>query len=77
MNMRLFSRFVTANTVFGTTSRGTLLVPFGQMKFDADGIEAHVPVPLLQAGLKNQFLRFIVSEVIFSIIAFHTPVTVN
>jgi hypothetical protein len=52
-------------------------VPFEQMKFDADGIEAHVPVPLLQAGLKNHFSRFIVSEGISSIIAFLTPVTVN
>jgi hypothetical protein len=77
MNMRLFPRFVTANTVFGTTSRGTLSVPFEQMKFDADGIEAHVSVPLLQAGLKNHFSRFIVSEGISSIIAFLTPVTVN
>jgi hypothetical protein len=77
MNMRLFSLFVTANTVFDTTARGTLSVPFGQMKFDADGIEAHVPLPLLQAGLKNHFSRFIVSEGISSIIAFHTPVTVN
>ena len=39
-------RFGTANTVFGTISRGTLSVPFEQMKFDADGIEAHVPVLL-------------------------------
>jgi hypothetical protein len=77
MNMRLFSRFVTANTVFGTTSFGTLSVPFEQMKFDADGIEVHVPLPLLQAGLKNQFSRFIVSELISWIIAFLTPVTVN
>lgn len=77
MNMRLFPHFVTANTVFGTTSRSTLSVPFEQMKFDADGIEAHVPVPLLQAGLKNHFSRFIVSEGISSIIAFLTPVTVN
>ena len=77
MNMRLFSLFVTANTVFGTISRDTLLVPFEQMKFDADGIEAHVTVPLLQAGLKNHFSRFIVSEGISSIIAFLTPVTVN
>ena len=77
MNMWLFSRLVTVNTVFGTTSRGTLSVPFGQMKFDADGIEAHVTVPLLQAGLKNHFSRFILSEGISSIIAFLTPVTVN
>ena len=77
MNMRLFSRFVTTNTVFGTPSHGTLSVPFEQMKFDADGIEAHVPVPLLLANLKNHFSRFIVAEVKPSIIAFHTPVTVN
>ena len=40
--------------------RGILSVPFEQMKFDADGIKAHVPVPLLQAGLKNHLSHFIV-----------------
>ena len=73
----IFSRFMRANTVFGTISHDTLSVPFGHMKFGANGIEAHVSVPLLQAGLKNHFSRFIVSGVIPSIIAFHTLVTVN
>jgi hypothetical protein len=59
--IRIFFRFVTANTVFGTTSRSSLSVPFEKMKFDAARIELHVPVPFLQANPNNHFSPFIVS----------------